>query len=243
MKRKIAVVLCLILVVCALVYGVPYWLEMEVSKRLDLVEVVIAKEDILPRTVIKESHLDTLWIPSAYVDDKAYVSEHEVIGKLSHFNGYIPAGSLFYRSALVESDDVSDGVLFELKEGQVLFAVETSLVQLAANALIENQVIDIYVTLEDRERNHVFSELLRGVRILGIKDHLGLDLDHPNSSGAPHILQLAISKESLPVLQKAIDMGQISYYATHDAYLRSDECEIVWDSEAMHLLGYEKSPQ
>ena len=243
MKNKIAVVLCLILVVCALSYGIPYWVEFEVDKRLDLIEVVTAKEDIPPRTVIDESHLDTLWIPSVYADEKAYVSKHEVLGMLTASKGFIPSGSLFYKSALFDSDDINDGVLFDLKEGQVLFAVETNLVQLAANALMENQVIDIYVTLEDRERNHVFSELLRGVRILGVKDHQGLDLDHPKSSGSPHILQLAISKEALPVLQKALDLGEISYYASNDAYQRNAECEIVWDAEAASLLGIEKSPQ
>ena len=76
-----------------------------------------------------------------------------------------------------------------------------------------------------------------------MKDYLGLDLDHPKSSGSPHILQLAISKEALPVLQKAIDLGDISYYASNDAYQRMAECEIVWESEAMILLGIEKSPQ
>ena len=243
MKNKIVVVLCLVLVVFGLVYGIPYWVEIEVTKRLDLVEVVIAKEDISPRTVIDESHLDTLWIPSSYVDEKAYVSKHEVLGMLSTSKGFIPSGSLFYKSALFDSNEINDGVLFDLRDGQVLFAVETNLVQLAANAMIENQIIDIYVTLENRERNHVFSELLRGVRILGVKDHLGLDLDHPKSSGAPHILQLAISKEALPVLQKAIDLGDISYYASNDAYQRMAECEIVWESEAMILLGIEKSPQ
>ena len=243
MIKKILAGLVFVLIVCGCAYGLPYWVETEVSKRLDLVEVVIAKRDLSPRTVIEESYLDTIWVPSVYVEQKAYITKDEVLGKISTSKGYIPAGSLFYKSALSNVSEVNDAVLFDLKEGQVLLALETNLVKLAANTLIPNQIVDIYVTLEDRERNHVFSELLRGVRILGVKDHLGLDLEDPKSSGAPHVLQLAITKEALPVLQKAIDIGEVSYYASKDAYLSTSECEIVWDSDAMQLLGYEKSPQ
>ncbi len=243
MKKKILFFLTALLIVCIGCYVLPWWVDYEVSKRLNLIEVVVAKVDLSPRTVIDESHLDTIWIPAVYVDQKAYVLKDEVLGMISNSKGYIPEGSLFYKSALSNADEANDAVLFDLKDGQVLLAVETNLVKLAANALMPNQIVDIYVTLEDRERQHVFAELLRGVRILGVKDHMGLNLDDSKSSGSPHILQLAVSKEALPVLLKAIDAGEISYYTANDAYSRAYECEIVWDSEAMSLLGYEKSPQ
>ena len=131
----------------------------------------------------------------------------------------------------------------DLKEGQVLVALETNLVQLGANALRPNQVIDVYVTLEDKDRNHVFCELLRNVRILGIKDYLGFDLDDSQSSGSPHVIQLAVTTEALPILLKAVDEGEIRYTASKDAYVVQDECEILWQSRAIELLGLEKSPQ
>lgn len=243
MKKKILFGFAVVLIVCVGVYVLPYWVEREVSKRLNLIEVVVARKDLSPRTVIDESHLDTIWIPLSYVDQNAYILKNEVLGMISNSKGYIPQGSLFYKSALSNADETNDAVLFDLKDGQVLLAVETNLVKLAANALMPNQTIDIYVALEDRERQHVFSELIRGVRILGVKDHMGLNLDDSKSTGSPHVLQLAVSKEALPILLKAIDTGEISYYAANDAYSRSYECEIVWDSEAMSLLGYEKSPQ
>ena len=243
MKKKICILFlgCILLYGCAV--GVPYWIEAEVSRRLDLMEVVVAAKDIPPRTIIDESHLSTIVLPSSYVDQKAYVSAADVVGLISNSRGFIPSGSLFYFTALEEKSAVSDGVLMDLKEGQVLVALETNLVQLGANALKPNQVVDVYVTLEDKERHRVFSELLRRVRILGIKDYLGIDLQDPQSSGSPHVLQLAISTEALPILLKAADLGEIRYTATKDAYVAEDECEIVWDSKAMEILGIEKSPQ
>ncbi|MBR5207811.1 MAG: SAF domain-containing protein, partial [Erysipelotrichaceae bacterium] len=110
MKKKILFGFVVVLIVCIGVYVLPYWVDYEVSKRLDLIEVVVAGKDLSPRTVIDESHLDTIWVPSAYVDQKAYVLKDEVLGMISSSKGYIPEGSLFYKSALSNADEVNDAV-------------------------------------------------------------------------------------------------------------------------------------
>ena len=63
MKKKILFGFVVVLIVCVGVYVLPYWVDYEVSKRLNLIEVVVARKDLSPRTVIDESHLDTIWIP------------------------------------------------------------------------------------------------------------------------------------------------------------------------------------
>ncbi len=235
------VVAGLVLISSAAWFIFPRLLEMQIAQRLDLVEIVCAARDLPRRTILQESDVTTVFVPSAYVNESTFTSKEEVIGKVTVHHGFIPKGSLFYGSALEELSQISDAGVLGLKNDQVLFALETNLVALAANALVPEQIVDLYVTMEDDTKESVTGLILENVRILGIKDHKGLDLSHPDSTASPHVIQFAISKEALPVIQKAVHTGEISYYASANAYYDdAEECIVAWDGEIIKLLGMEK---
>lgn len=242
MKKRKWMVGTLLFVLCAAAWVIfPKILEIQINQRLDLVEVVCAARDLPRRTVLKESDLTTILIPSAYVNDSAFVTKEEVIGKVSVHQGFIPKGSLLYVSALENLSEISDAAILGLKDDQVLYALETNVVALAANALVPEQIVDVYVTMEDERKESVTGLLLEHVRIVGIKDHKGLDLTHPDSTAFPHVIQFAISKEALPVIQKAAHAGEISYYASGSSYTDDlNECTVAWDGEIIRLLGMGK---
>lgn len=240
-KRKGFIYIVLsVLIFCACRFLLPEIVNSMVEERLHLVEVVCASKDIEPRTVITESDLEVIQIPSAYLEQNAYIYKEDVLGKITVHQGFIPEGSLFYKSALQDLELISDGALFDLKEGQVLFALQTDIVSLGANALLEGQVVDVYASLKDENYETVSGPIVEKVRILGIKDHQGLNLTHPDSSGIPYVIQFAVSKQAVPVLQKALSEGKISYYVSADAYHLADESSVVWDGEIVQLLGFEK---
>ena len=243
MKKK-KIMICVAACAAVLFAGwkiLPRVFSEMVTKRLDLVEVVCASRDLGPRTVIEEADITFLQIPRAYLQDKAFVTKDDVIGKITTNQGFIPEGSLFYKSAVFEQSEIGDGVLFDLKENQVLFAMETDIVSLGANALIPGQVVDVYASVKNDDHESINGILIEKVRILGVKDHKGLDLNHPDSSKIPHVVQFALSKQAIPVIQKALSEGEISYYATADAYRINEECSVVWDGEIVQFLGIEKA--
>lgn len=219
---------------------IPKMMEQKISQRLDLVEVVCAAHTLTQRTVIQESDVKIIEIPSAYLNQSAYQTKEEVLGKVTVHEGFIPEGSLFYYDALEDVSEISDAALLGLQEDQVLFALETNIVALAANALLEGQIVDMYVTMDDDHKDTVTGLILENVRILGIKDHKGLNLDHPDSTGSPHVIQFAVSKEALAILQKARHVGEITYYASGVSYEQLDECIVAWEGEILELLGFEK---
>ena len=240
-KRKAFIPIVLtVMIFCFCRFLLPEIVNDKVEERLKLVEVVCAAKDIEPRTVLAESDIDVILIPSAYLMENTYISKEDVLGKISTHQGFIPKGALFYESSLQDFDSISDGALFDLKEGQVLFALQTDIVSLGANALLEGQVVDVYASLKDENYETVSGPIVEKVRILGIKDHQGLNLTHPDSSGIPYVIQFAVSKQALPVLQKALAEGEISYYVSSDAYRLTDESSVVWDGEIVQLLGFEK---
>ncbi|MBQ7888607.1 MAG: hypothetical protein IJ356_02495 [Erysipelotrichaceae bacterium] len=239
-KKTIGLSAAFLLAAGASICIVPKWFEHEMSKRLDLIDVVSASNDVAPRTVITEKDIAIVRIPSAYLNDSAYVLKEDVIGKITVRNGFIPKGSFFYHSALEDVKETTDAAILDLNHDQVLVALETNMVALGANALSKGQLVDIYVTVLDSMKESKIGSLLKNVRILGIKDHKGFNMDDPESTHTPHVIQLAISQEALPLIQKAMQEGELSYYASKDAYHQKKECIIDWDSEMIEILGIEK---
>ena len=218
----------------------PKLIEYLVTQRLDLIEVAVARRSLSSRTIISKEDVSVIQIPSAYLNEAAYQNAQDVIGKLVVRNGFVPEGSLFYYEAIEDTESASDAAVLDLEEDQVLYALETNLVSLGANALSAGQKVDLYVTLENEQREKVVGILLSNVRILGIKDHKGFDLDDAQSSKTPHVIQFAIDKSALAIVQMASEKGQISYYATGTSYTAQDECVIEWDSAVLNMLGFEK---
>lgn len=240
MKKKWFVFAAAASVTCGACALVPKWLEKEMEKRLDVVDVATASHDVRPRTVLSEEDVVMVRVPSSCLDESVYRTKEEVLGKITVRYGFIPEGSFFYKSALEDVSDVSDAVLLDLKEHQVLAALRTDAVALGANALCEGQKVDLYVTIKDSSNETKVGSLFNNVRILGVKDHRGLNLDDPDSTHEPYIIQFALSDEALPLFQMAQEIGEISYYATSFSYDEDAECQIDWESDMIEVLGFSK---
>ena len=203
------------------------------DKKLDLVEVPIAKQQIEPRTQIKSDMIEFIEVPRVLLNEDCVLDEKEAIHKYTEIEGIIPKGSLLYKSMLFDENELPDYPTLKLKEGQNVFSLPIDLIKSSGNSLTNNQLIDIYVTIPQRNANPISDLLLNHVRIINIVDRKGIDMKE-SETNIPSVINLAVNKEYVSLLIKASEMGTIDIYATTQT--SEEECVLNTESTVLSKL-------
>lgn len=213
--------------------------QIVVDRKIDLVEVPFAKVDIKPRTKIDETMIGYKKVPKMYVDELCYENKKQVMGKYTEISGLIPKGSLFYKSMLYQKKQMPDYPSLQLKQGQTAYSLPSDLVKLSGNTITSNQKVDVYVTIPQKKENPIIDRLVKGVRVLSIKDRKGLDIDDEDSTKIPYVVILAVSDEIVPYLNTAAKIGSIDLYAPAADYGKDEESIFIAESKVLPYLNHE----
>lgn len=212
MKNKKTIISCTGLILLAI--SNVFLFKTALEKSIDLVEVYVASSNIAPRIQITEEMIETISIPSAYLNFNTILNKEEIIGKWTEIQGMIPQGSLFYKTMLYDEEELPDMPSLLLKEDQVVYSMTTDLVSCAGNSLIPNQKVDIYCTIELQRNKPIVDLLIKNVRILSLKDRNGIDMDNEKSQSVPYVITVALDKDQISILSSAAKVGTISFYAS-----------------------------
>lgn len=203
------------------------------NRKLDLVEVPVAKIQIEPRSKIEETMIKMIEVPRALLNEDCILDKKDALHKYTEIEGIIPEGSLFYKSMLFNEEELPDYPALKLKENQNVFTLPTDLIKSSGNSLTNNQMVDIYVTITPKKENPISERLLTSVRILNVIDRKGVDMKESESK-IPSVINLAINEEYISLLKKASEMGTIDIYAT--AYPQTEECLLNMESAILPIL-------
>ena len=203
------------------------------NRKLDLVEVPVAKIQIEPRSKIEETMIKMIEVPRALLNEDCILDKKDALHKYTEIEGIIPEGSLFYKSMLFNEEELPDYPALKLKENQNVFTLPTDLIKSSGNSLTNNQMVDIYVTITPKKENPISERLLTSVRILNVIDLKGVDMKESDSK-IPSVINLAINEEYISLLKKASEMGTIDIYAT--AYPQTEECLLNMESAILPIL-------
>lgn len=198
-------------------------ITLKVKQELHLETAFIAKKDILPRTCIQQSDLQEIQVSGAYLNENVVLDKNEIIGKYTDIQGKIPAGSLFYRSMLIDASKISDLSSALLNEGQCIFSLQTG----SLSSFSAGQRIDLYWQDAQSEANGV---LIKNARILTIKDPQGLNIDDEESTGIPYMMDLAIREADFVIVNQASQRGTFTYIITNDTYDTDLEATLTDDA-------------
>ena len=211
MKRKI-ILKCLLCIICICMIGgiIFVMIQSKIDTSLSLQEVYIAKNDILPRSCIEEKDLLYVRYPQAFIDHNVVIKKKDIIGKYTDIQGKIPAGSLFYRSMLIDAEDIPDIASSLLKEHQAIFQCEVDAAMLMK--CVRNMRVNVLYTKEGET-----NLLIEHARILTIEDIAGKDISSEDSTGIPHTVVLAVDQDDVLYLNSLKD-GVFELVMTSDAY-------------------------
>ena len=202
---------------------------------LNLQTTCIAARDIPPRTKVKPEDILEVQIPMEYLQDHTLNTKEDIIGKYTDLQGKIPAGSPFFETMLKREEDLPDNPTAQLKEGQSAYTLETDLARLGGT-VIPGQRTDIYVTMTRRDGSPISGCLIENARVIAVKDHKGLDLDDPQSTGTPYLAILAVNRNDLPYLSAAETAGEVRLFSNGRSYDSTKEAVMADDTKIVEYL-------
>lgn len=166
-----------------------------------------AKQSIPSRTLISASMVGKIKIAQTYVNEATNVVKfsNEVVGKYVSFKTSIPKGSLFYKDALVEADEMPDAAFANIEDGQTIYSLAVDKESTFANSIRAGDYIDLYMSATDYENNNlvIYGCLIKSIRVLAVKDAQGNNiLKNSLAYGEPKELLFAVDDEMFDLLKE-----------------------------------------
>ena len=182
--------------------------------RLGLTRVYVSAYDIGEREKIDKLYLKTILVPKAYVSDDIYLEEKDIVNKYTKLNVIVPKGSLFYKSLLEDFSDMKDSSHFLLEENQVTYDLNVREIDVNPANILKGMRCDLYFTLN---RQEVISDLLiEDAKIIGLYDLNNQQIVDNHTT--LNIISIAIDKEMVTYLNKALAIGEIKLIVGNDLY-------------------------
>lgn len=219
---------------CILLLLFHVCVQLKGNSLVDLKTTYIAAHDIAPRSLIKEEDLIEVKIPANYLLDHAVNDKKKIIGRYTDIQGKIPAGSVFYASMLYNAEQMPDHPAQQLRNGQAAYSIETDVASLGS--ITAAMRIDVHVSIQRRDNVPVTGCLIENARVISVKDHQGVSIEDPKSTGIPYVIEIAVNKDDLDLLELARNTGEFRLYANSDSYHTDTEASLCQDSEAVKYL-------
>ena len=230
-KKILLATVCSALLVCLLLVGVRLYTDYRIGYK----SVYVASHRLKQRNIITEEDLEEIRVPGDYLSNDVYTDEKDIIGKCVRIDAFIPKGSLFYRDFLEDSEDIKDKAHTLLENNEVSYDLFVSDVNVNTANIIQGMNIDIYLTIDSHET--IESDLLfRNVRIIGLYDSNDREINDYDKDSRANIITLALVPEYVPILNKAIVLGELKIVVGSDTYSRENKIELNSDSEILKFL-------
>ncbi len=212
------------------------WYPQHMKEDLNVVVVPVASTTLDPREQIEAHDIEWIELPSAYVPEQTILTEEELLGMYVSNMVVISKGTFFLQHLVADYHQLQDQPTHDLNDNQIAFSIGADFVQVSGNTLVENQRVDIYCVIPLIKEVPIVDVLLQGVRIIDVRDRLGLKLDDVNSTGVASVIVVALSQEHVTLLLKAQQVGSIQFYATNESWQSNQEDVLVEDSLVLPYL-------
>lgn len=209
MNKKIKVVLAGVLFLTVFALSV----EVLSRYRLKFVEVYSVKEVMKPRSKIEKEDLISYKVPRIFVEEDTVKDKDDLIDQYVKLNHHLYPNKPI-NSQEIESLDLSnDEALLGLNEKEKLFPMKAGPLESLGNMLRSGHQVDVYLRFSKSYTESATVKLASSVRVLGLKDRNGEDINTSNTS--PHTILLAIDEDMVEMFVQAQGQGDIVLTGTN----------------------------
>lgn len=233
MSKKIVIIVISLLVLIGLTIG-----SFEIYKHVfKPTKVYVASHNLFQRNKIEEKDLNEIYVPQMFINDDICIDKDEIVDKYVKLSYSIPKGSYIYSNAI--ETDIKDLAYTLLKKDEVSYDIYTSEVKINPGSLDKNMCLDLYLTISDKDK--IISDLLiSNLRIIGFYDQNGKQINDYDNDARVHIVSVAINKDDVSIINKALVLGDIRVVINADTYYNNDKSKLNKDS-ALFKYFYEKN--
>lgn len=199
-NKNTVTILAILVCIATLIIGY----NIRVSKAISPISVPYAKVNIPSRTLITDKMIGKVKISASYVNSATDLikSTTGVINKYATYRTDIPAGSLFYKSLIMEPEEMPDYAFSNIQDGYTIFSLGVNVDSTYANSIRANDFIDLYMSAYESDTgNVIFAKFIESIRVLAVKDGqgnniIGNSLDY----GTPAELLFAVPDDMYELL-------------------------------------------
>ncbi len=194
---------------------------MRVNSAINPVTVPYAAEQIKAGIQITESMISTREVPPSMLEGDVIQNVGEIIDKYSAADTVIPKGSLFYRRAVVEKEQLPTNIILEYPKGYVLYNLPVDITSTYGNSVYPGNYIDIWLKAVNKvDANQpitadadkiMYGKLISNIQVLAVKDGNGQPVfQNLDENRTPAMVVFALPEEYFVLLRKA------NYMRTYD---------------------------
>ena len=181
-----------------------------VNEHIKKITVPVAAKTINPQTQITAEDVTYIEIANAAKPaDNVYMTDKEIVGKYTGVGSTVPEGSMFYKSVIVEKEDLPGNWLTLLEKDalgnlQIPYYFSVNTTTTFGNSIQPGDYIDFYVRSYNEKEQLMFGKMLENVKVLAVTDGSGKDVFRSQQDiGSPSFLNFGLSVDNHDVLKKA----------------------------------------
>ena len=207
------------------------------DKELDYQDILIANQDISPKSMLNESMFDVVSIPNNQYRINYLTSYVDIKDQVSNIDSKITKGSFVSTNQISSIESLKDSSHLLLSNNETLFPLAIDHLEATGLSLSTGYKVDIYIIYKPYNKDIIVDKLLSNIKVLSIKDHNGLDTSSLESDQIPFLINLAIPNDYLNMIIKAQQIAKIKVYVSSEVY--NIDNEVIFNEEST-ILKYIK---
>ena len=235
-NKNTVTILCVVAGIAVLYIGYNY----RVSSAINPTTVPYAKNTLEARHVITVDDIGYMEVNSDVVSksDNLITNGNELVGKEVTYGNTIQQNSLFYDGDITEPNLSPDYVLSDIEDGYTAFSLSVDTYTTYGNAIAKGDYIDLWFNGEDDTNKIIYTNLVKSIRVLDVRDSAGVSLEHANSTGEPAELLFAVPDDMYSLLVKAEQVGTLEPVPRNRNYTADPgETEVVSEYVVQYVLS------
>ena len=207
--------------------GGLYWVyNLRIKMATKPVNVPYAVQVIGPRTYIAEEDIGTKKVPGGVVTGDVITNQIEIVGKYVNKDAVIPANGLFYRSAVVDWETISETIYSNIPDGHTIFYLPVTQNSTYGNSIYPGNYIDLYYYKgkdPDEPNKIMIGKFIESIRVLAVTDGKGNNVfETVDQLQSPSYLIFSVDEELHLLLRKAVfDGADIFPVPRNEEYTKS----------------------
>lgn len=157
-------------IICVVILIVAY--SYRVNQAIHATNVPVAARRIEARTKIEKDMIKTVKVASSMLTSDVIQAPTLIEGKYVDYNTFIPEGSFFYTSALVDWEEMPDSAWSDIPAGSTIVSLSVNATTTYGNSIYPHDKIDLYYQTYDQGKL-VVGKLIEGIEVLAVKDAKG----------------------------------------------------------------------
>ena len=187
-----------------------------IRSSINPVSVPYATEKIYSGTQITKDQVGTIEVPPSMLEGEVITDASQIIDKYAAADTVIPEGSLFYKSAVVEKEQLPDNIILEYPKGYVLYNLTVNSNSTYGNSIYPGNYIDIYFKavnkIDESDQTQltaaadqvILGKFISNIKVLAVRDSTGKPVfQNLDENRTPAMVIFAVPEEYYVLLKKS----------------------------------------